>query len=143
MRKKVLLDTGPLVAFINNRENSHDWAVNEWKKIQPPFLTCEAVITVTCFILRDFYRGEDAVMSLLDTGLIQISFRLSDEIGTVRELLKRYQNVPMSLADACLVRMIELIMGSCILTLDSDFRVYRKNKNEMIDLIIADGYKRG
>ena len=139
MRKKVLLDTGPLVAFINNRENSHDWAVNEWKKIEPPFFTCEAVITETCFILRDFYGGEDAVMSLLDTGLIQISFRLSDEIGTVRELLKRYQNVPMSLADACLVRMSELIVGSCVLTLDSDFRVYRKNKNEMMNLIIADG----
>ncbi|AVH69257.1 type II toxin-antitoxin system VapC family toxin [Nostoc sp. 'Lobaria pulmonaria (5183) cyanobiont'] len=139
MRKKVLLDTGPLVAFINNRENSHDWAVNEWKKIKPPLLTCEVVISETFFILRDFYGGQDAVMSLLDTRIIQISFRLSDEIGTVRELLKRYQNVPMSLADACLVRMSELINGSSVLTLDSDFRVYRKNKNEMIDLIIADG----
>ncbi|MEH2180547.1 type II toxin-antitoxin system VapC family toxin [Nostoc sp.] len=139
MRKKVLLDTGPLVSFINNRENSHDWAVNEWKKIEPPLLTCEAVIIEACFILRDFYGGQDAVMSLLDTGIIQISFRLSDEIGTVRELLKRYQNVPMSLADACLVRMSELILGSCVLAVDSDFRVYRKNKNEMIDLIIANG----
>ncbi|MEH2072401.1 MAG: PIN domain-containing protein [Nostoc sp.] len=139
MRKKVLLDTGPLVAFINNRENSHDWAVNQWKNIQPPLLTCEAVIIEACFILRDFYGGQDAVMSLLDTGIIQISFRLSDEIGTVRELLKRYQNVPMSLADACLVRMSELINGSSVLTLDSDFRIYRKNKNEMMDLIIADG----
>ncbi|MEH2240490.1 type II toxin-antitoxin system VapC family toxin [Nostoc sp.] len=139
MRKKVLLDTGPLVAFINNRENSHDWAVNEWKKIEPPFLTCEVVINEACFLLRDFYGGQDTVMSLLDTGLIQIPFNLSDEIRTVRELLKRYENVPMSLADACLVRMSELISGSCLLTLDSDFRVYRKNKNEMIDLIIADG----
>ncbi|MEH2191695.1 MAG: PIN domain-containing protein [Nostoc sp.] len=139
MRKKVLLDTGPLVAFINNRENSHDWAVNEWKKVEPPFLTCEVVISEACFLLRDFYGGEDTVMSLLDAGLIQIPFCLSDEIKMVRELLKRYQNVPMSLADACLVRMSELILGSCLLTLDSDFRVYRKNKNEMIDLIIADG----
>jgi len=78
-------------------------------------------------------------MSLLDTALIQIPFNLSDEIGTVRESLRRYENIPMSLADACLVRMSELIAGSCLLTLDSDFRVYRKNKNEMIDLIIADG----
>ncbi len=53
--------------------------------------------------------------------------------------MKRYQNVPMSLADACLVRMSELIAGSCVLTLDSDFRIYRRNKNEMIDVIIADG----
>ncbi|MDZ8032682.1 PIN domain nuclease [Nostoc sp. DedSLP04] len=70
MRKKVLLDTGPLVASINHRENSHNWAVNEWKKIEPPLLTCEAVISETCFLLRDFYGGEDTVMSLLDTGII-------------------------------------------------------------------------
>ncbi|MEH1940155.1 MAG: PIN domain-containing protein [Nostoc sp.] len=139
MRKKILLDTGPLVAFINNRENSPDWAVNEWKKIEPPFFTCEAVITETCFILRDFYGGEGAVMSLLDTGIIQISFRISGEIGTVRELMKRYQNVPMSLADVCFIRMSELILGTCLLTLDSDFWVYWKNKNEMMNLIIADG----
>ena len=68
---------------------------------------------------------------------LQIDFSLNEEINTIRELMKRYQNVPMSLADGCLVRMSELIPGSYILTIDSDFRIYRKNKNEMIDLIIA------
>ncbi|OYD90228.1 pilus assembly protein [Nostoc sp. 'Peltigera membranacea cyanobiont' 210A] len=139
MKQNIIIDTGPLVALINNQERYHSWATKEVANLAYPFFTCEAVISETCFILRDFYGGEDTVMSLLDTGLIQISFRLSDEIGTVRELLKRYQNVPMSLADACLVRMSELINGSSVLTLDSDFRVYRKNKNEMMDLIIADG----
>jgi predicted nucleic acid-binding protein len=139
VKQNIIIDTGPLVALINNREQYHSWATQEVANLAYPFFTCEAVISEACFILRDFYGGEDTVMSLLDTGLIQISFRLSDEIGTVRELLKRYQNVPMSLADACLVRMSELISGSCVLTLDSDFRVYRKNKNEMMDLIIADG----
>ncbi|MEH1793041.1 MULTISPECIES: type II toxin-antitoxin system VapC family toxin [unclassified Nostoc] len=139
MKQNIIIDTGPLVALINNREQYHSWATQEVANLAYPFFTCEAVISEACFILRDFYGGEDAVMSLLNTGLIQISFRLSDEIGTVRELMKRYQNVPMSLADACLVRMSELISGSTVLTLDSDFRVYRKNKNEMMDLIIADG----
>ncbi len=139
MKQNIIIDTGPLVALINNREQYYSWATKEVANLAYPFFTCEAVISEACFLLRDFYGGEDTVMSLLDTGIIQISFRLSDEIGTVRELLKRYQNVPMSLADACLVRMSELINGSSVLTLDSDFRVYRKNKNEMIDLIIADG----
>ncbi len=57
-------------------------------------------------------------------------------MAEVEVLMKRYENVPMSLADACLVRMSELIPGSVILTLDSDFRIYRKNRNEAIDLII-------
>ena len=139
MKQNIIIDTGPLVALINNREQYYSWATKEVANLAYPFFTCEAVISEACFLLRDFYGGEDTVMSLLDTGLIQISFRLSDEIGTVRELLKRYQNVPMSLADACLVRMSELINGSSVLTLDSDFRVYRKNKNEMMDVIIADG----
>ncbi|MGI8500396.1 MAG: type II toxin-antitoxin system VapC family toxin [Hassallia sp.] len=139
MKQNIIIDTGPLVALISNREQYHSWATKEVANLAHPFFTCEGVITEACFILRDFYGGQDTVMSLLDTGLIQIPFNLRDEIGTVRELLKRYENVPMSLADACLVRMSELIAGSCLLTLDSDFRVYRKNKNEMIDLIIADG----
>jgi predicted nucleic acid-binding protein len=116
----------------------HSWANKEVANLAYPFFTCEAVISETCFLLRDFYGGEDTIMSLLDTGLIQISFRLSDEIRTVRELLNRYQNVPMFLTDACLVRISELISGSSVLTLDSDFRVYRKNKNEIVDVIIAD-----
>lgn len=139
MKQNIIIDTGPLVALINNREQYHSWSIQEVANLAYPFFTCEAVISEACFILRDFYGGEDAVMSLLNTGLIQISFRLSDEIGTVRELMKRDQNVPMSLADACLVRMSEFINGSSVLTLDSDFRVYRKNKNEMMDVIIADG----
>lgn len=63
-----------------------------------------------------------------------IDFRLGAEVNRIRELMKRYRNVPMSLADACLVRMNELIPGSTILTLDSDFQIYRKNQNDPIDL---------
>jgi len=75
-------------------------------------------------------------MNLISRKMIQIPFQLNDESEAIKELMKRYQNVPMSFADACLVRMTELIAGSCLLTLDSDFLVYRQNKNQMIDLII-------
>lgn len=137
MRKKVLLDTGVLVAFINKREKLHSWAIEQWKMIEPPLLTCEGVITETCFLLQDVYEGEEAVMNLISRKMIQIPFQLNnDESEAIKELMKRYQNVPMSLADACLVRMSELIAGSCVLTLDSDFLVYRQNKNQIIDLII-------
>ena len=138
MRRNVLLDTGVLVAFINQREKSHSWAIEQWKAVEPPLLTCEAVITEACFLLQDVYEGEDAVIRLISSKTIEIPFHLSEEIANIQMLMKRYQNVPMSLADACLVRMSELILGSSVLTLDSDFRIYRKNKNEIIDLMIAD-----
>lgn len=136
MRKKVLLDTGVLVAFINRREKLHSWAVEQWKMIEPPLLTCEAVITETCFLLQDVYEGEETTINLVSRKIIQIPFQINDDSEGIKELMKRYQNIPMSLADACLVRMSELIAGSCVLTLDSDFLVYRKNKNQIIDLII-------
>ncbi|BBD55404.1 type II toxin-antitoxin system VapC family toxin [Planktothrix agardhii] len=139
MKRNILLDTGVLVTFINKREKLHPWTKEQWKKIELPLLTCEAVITEACFLLQDVYEGEEAVMNLISQKIISIPFQLNDDSEAIRELMKRYQNVPMSLADACLVRMSELISGSCVLTLDSDFLVYRKNKNQIIDLIFGDG----
>lgn len=109
MKKNGLLDTCCLFAFINKREKLHSWAIEQWKTIDPPFLTCEAVITEACFLLQDVYEGEDAVMNLIAQKIIQIPFQLNEDSQAIRELMKRYQNVPMSLADACLVRMSELI----------------------------------
>ncbi len=137
MRKKVLLDTGPLVSYLKRQDQYHNWAKIEWKNIELPLLTCEAVISEACFLLKNTYKGQETVIALIRQGVIEVSFNLQDEAERIEELITRYQSVPMSLADGCLVRMSELIVGSCVLTLDSDFRFYRKNKNEMMDLIIA------
>jgi predicted nucleic acid-binding protein len=138
MLRKVILDTGVLVAILDKRDNYHNWAIQEWGKIAKSLLTCEAVITESCFILQNVYGGEDAIIALLERGTIQIDFCLNDEVKIIRDLMQRYQSVPMSFGDACLVRMSELIAESSVLTLDSDFYVYRKNRREMIDLIIPD-----
>ncbi|WP_254174605.1 type II toxin-antitoxin system VapC family toxin [Planktothrix pseudagardhii] len=136
MRNKILLDTGPLVSYLKRQDQYHSWVVSEWGKSQFPLFTCEAVISEACFLLHRTYGGEKAVIALLKSGVIKIPFHLTEEIEVIGNLMQRYQNVPMSLADACLVRMSELIPGSSILTLDSDFRIYRKNQHEMINLII-------
>jgi predicted nucleic acid-binding protein len=99
-------------------------------------LTCEAVITEACFLLQNLYAGEDSIFGLLRDNLLTISFHLEDEIVSINELMNRYQSVPMSFADACLVRMSELYPDSIVLTLDSDFTIYRKNRNQVISLII-------
>lgn len=138
MRRRVLLDTGPLVAFLNRRDGFHSWVTGELATIEPPLLTCEAVISEACFLLRNVYGSQDAPISLLNTGLIQIPLRLNEEAEPIRELLTRYQSVPMSLADACLVRMAEQYLDSSVLTLDSDFRIYRKNRNQMIPVIMPE-----
>ncbi|MEO8893836.1 MAG: pilus assembly protein, partial [Coleofasciculaceae cyanobacterium] len=65
MKQNVLLDAGLLLAFVNKRENFHPWALEQWKMVNPPLLTCEAVLTEACFLLQDVYGGEDAVMGLV------------------------------------------------------------------------------
>jgi uncharacterized protein len=138
MKQKILLDTGTLVAVLSKRDSYHEWSKQAWGEIAAPFLTCEAVITEACFILQDVYGGEETLLQLLEQRTLIIPFRLDEESPRIRELMTRYQSVPMSLADACLVRMSELIQGSTILTLDSDFRIYRKNGKESIEVIMPD-----
>jgi len=77
-------------------------------------------------------------LKLIERELIQMPLKLKDEISLVESLLDKYKNIPMSLADACLVRMSEQIADSTICTLDSDFKIYRKDKRKVIPLIIPD-----
>lgn len=101
-----------------------------------PFLTCEAVITEACFLLHYLPEGEKDVLSLVEAGIIEIDFSISGEVETIKTLMEKYKSVPMSLADACLVRISELNDDSVVFTLDSDFWIYRKNGREEIPLII-------
>jgi uncharacterized protein len=136
MKRQVLLDTGPLVALLDRGDHFHAWMKEIWATVEPPVLTCEAVMTEACFLLRSLYGGKEAAISLLHRGIVQIPFDLSEEAQSIEELMKRYSSVPMALADACLVRMAELLVNSELLTLDSDFVIYRKNRNEAIATIM-------
>ena len=136
MRRQVILDTGPLVAFLNSRDKRHDWFVEQWSSISPAFLTCEAVVSEACFLLRGWHGGVDSIFELFERKVLSTSFSLAEHIGPVFALLKKYRDVPMSMADACLVRMTELHQESSILTFDTDFNIYRRHKYRVIPLLI-------
>jgi len=138
MPKSIILDTSVLVALLSVRDNHHAWAKATVEAIATPFLTCEAVLTETCFLLRSHDMGRREVLRSLQQGYIQVPFHLSDEAEAINLLMNRYQNVPMSLADACLVRMSEIYVDSAVLTLDSDFKIYCKHRNELIPVIMPD-----
>jgi predicted nucleic acid-binding protein len=114
MNKKVIIDTGVVVAYLSKSDKFHEWAKSELNKINAPLLTCEAVIVESYFLLKNTYGAVDLIFSLLRTKQIAIPFSLSSEMAEIEALMKRYENVPMSVADACLVRMSELIPGSVI-----------------------------
>lgn len=138
MNGPVITDTGPLVALLNRRERHHAWARERFSLIRPPAITCEAVISESCFLLRNVDTGVEALMQLIERGVVATPFALADELPAVARLLKRYSSVPMSLADACLVRMAERFTHSAVLTLDGDFRVYRKNSRQVIPTLMPE-----
>lgn len=136
MKPHIIIDTGPLVAAINRKDRFHPWVVQQLSNIQMPLYTCEAVVSEACFLLQMVYGAQQALLAWLNQGLLMIDFQLSAEVAAVRALMERYESVPMSLADACLVRMVELRPNSTVLTLDTDFMVYRINRNQPIPAIL-------
>lgn len=138
MRRQVILDTGPLVALLNSRDGYHEWAKTLWSEIEPPLITCEAVIAEACFLMGKLRAGPSVVVELLRRGAVATSFSLADELEAVERLLKRYGSVPMSLADACLVRMSELYGDSEVMTVDSDFRIYRRHGRRVIPTLMPE-----
>ena len=131
-----LLDTGPLVAFLDRRDPHHAWSIARFREIRPPLFTCEPVIVEACFLLRKTPAISLAVLGLVASGDLVPDFRLCEEIAAVAALMDRYADVPMSLADACLVRMAELHHGGRVLTLDGDFRVYRMHGRAEVPAIL-------
>jgi len=134
--KKVIIDTGPIVAFLNKSDKYHEWALMQFARLQPPFFTCESVISEVCFLLRNSEAGRQNTLSLIERNLLQIPFNLEHEIDALKSLLKKYKDIPMALADACLVRMSEQISESVIFTMDSDFNIYRKDRRKLIPVIM-------
>jgi predicted nucleic acid-binding protein len=139
MNRRVLLDTGPLVAALDRRDTHHEWAKLQWRQAAPPLLTCESVLSEACFLLRPVPGGSDEVMDLLHRGAVEVAFHLEDHLEPLAHLVRKYASVPMSLADACLVRMAELSPESMILTLDHDFRLYRKSGRHVLPVIMPEG----
>ena len=133
---RVVVDTGPLVALLNRRDRHHAWVRQVLDTVEPPIFTCEAVVSEACFLLGRLAGGEDALLALLANRVVTIDFQLHTEIETVRGLMRKFATVPMSLADACLVRMSELDVQTTIVTLDGDFRVYRRNRRHVIPTIM-------
>lgn len=140
-KEKVIIDTGPLVAYINKSDKFHEWAIRQFARLKPPVFTCESVISESCFLLRNLANGPDKIMSLLERKLVLLPFTLGLEIRLIKRLIDKYKNIPMSVADACLVRMSEQIADSRICTLDSDFTIYRKESRKVIPVIMPDNLK--
>lgn len=127
-----IADTGFLVAFANRGDRHHDWAVRLAERVDEPLLTCEAVLAETAFHLESV----PLVLAMLRDGLVALAFDCREHLDHLAALAGRYADRHPDLADLCLIRMSELHPRHSVITVDrADFRVYRRNKRDMIPLI--------
>jgi predicted nucleic acid-binding protein len=134
MGRSVLVDAGFVVALLSRRDRHHRWAAMQAPRFAPPWITCEAVLSEAFHLLGS--AGEPELAELLRRAAVTMSFDLGDELGPVLKLMGKYADVPMSLADACLVRMTETLAEPVVLTTDDDFRIYRRHSRQVVPCVL-------
>lgn len=130
-----IVDTGPLVAYLDSAERHHLWVKDRIATLDTPLLVCEPVLVEAMHILKHLPAAQQMLLKYLENGALKIGFRLEEHVAALRALHRKYSDIPMSLADACVVRMAEIHEHHSVFTLDSDFEVYRKNGRSPLVLI--------
>ena len=131
-----LTDSGPVVALLNHRDEHHEWAREQFKQFSAPLLTCEGVITEATHMLQFDGLPPWGSLELIERKIVSVQFDLESHLDRVLSLMKKYADTPMDFVDACLVTMTEAKRSCRLLTLDSDFRIYRRFERQAIPLII-------
>jgi predicted nucleic acid-binding protein len=131
----LLIDTGPLVALLDRSDANHAWAVEQFSHLASPLVTCEGAISEAAHLLQDAGVKPWGVLELVQRNIVVVQFDLESHIDRVLSLMKKYADTPMDFVDACLVVMTEEKQACRLITLDSDFRIYRRFERQTIPLI--------
>ena len=134
MPRSCIVDSGALVSLLDPQEEHHRWAQESFLRQPEPWFTCEAVVSEALFLLHEPHAR--ALDKLLRQRNLLLNFSLEAELVAVLDLRAKYANVPMSLADACLVRMSETLPDPLVLTTDSDFKIYRRHSRQVIPCLL-------
>jgi predicted nucleic acid-binding protein len=135
----ILIDAGPLTALLNPNDEFHAWARAIMRQLPAPLFTSEPVLAEVSHLLQRDGCDSDELFALAEKDVIRVGIRFEHERTALRQVMARYRDVPMSLADATLVRMSELQRDSLVFTLDADFRIYRRHRNNAIPVLMPEG----
>ena len=131
----LLTDSGPLIALLDRSDEHHEWVAEQFSHLSGPLLTCEGAITEATHLLKDAGVPPWGVLELIERKIVSVQFDLESNLDRVLSLMEKYADAPMDFVDACLVAMTEEKRECKLLTLDSDFRVYRRFERQTISLI--------
>ncbi len=130
----IIMDTGPLVAYIRRRDKYHHWARQVFAGLSQEIWCCEAVMSEAAFLLAPPSQGTARLLGIADRMVFPFAYKEQKEV--VDALMLKYRNVPMSFADAGLVAIFK--PGTKILTVDSDFLIYRTLDGQPLDVIMPE-----
>ena len=124
MGKPAIVDASFLVALWRKNDQNHSWAVQQARLHPPPWITCESVLSDADHLLAP--EGCATLRLACRRGALQVAPLHEEAFIPVLNLLEKYADIPMSIADACVVRLTEILPDPLLLTPDSDFKIYRR-----------------
>jgi uncharacterized protein len=125
----ILVDTGPLVALIHQDDNEHRLCKDTFLTFSEPLGTVWPVLTEALYLLNFSWEAQNALWEMIQAGAVEILPLGTDDVARMRDLMRKYRDLPMDLADAALVRAAERERLRRIFTLDRrDFQIYRPSR---------------
>jgi uncharacterized protein len=122
----ILVDAGPLVAIIDADDQHHEKCVATLQMVREPLGTVWPPLTEAMYLLADLPKAQDVLWEMIERGAIQLLPLQSGDVPRMRELMSKYADRHMDLADAALIRVAEREGVRKIFTIDrKDFSVYR------------------
>jgi predicted nucleic acid-binding protein len=134
--RRVLLDTGPLVALLAHNDAYHRQCVETLADLSPPLLTCWPVLTEAAWILRRYPRPADRLNDARSAGLFDILSLNADDLPAIAAVMRRYENAGLQFADAALAHLAERENIRTVFTTDRrDFSIIRLKRNRPFILL--------
>lgn len=134
MPKNYIADSSALVALLSRDDQHHDWMAAQAGRLPWPWLTCEPALTEAFHLVGT--QGTRRLKDLLRSNVLTLSFDLGGQLEPVLLLMDKYAGLPMSLTDACLVRMSETLPDPVIITADADFKIYRRHSRQVVPCLM-------
>jgi len=132
--KNLVVDAGFLVALWHRNDRHHSWAMAAAEVNPPPWMACESALSEADHLLSR--PGRRTLRMAVRRGAIRLVATLAEETSAILTLLEKYDNVPMSVADACTVRLTEILSDPLVLTTDADFRIYRRQSRKVVPCLL-------
>jgi uncharacterized protein len=132
---RILVDTGPLVALVDDDDADHARCVATAKTLTGTLVTTWPVITEACYLLSDDLKAQDALLAKIESGDLVLDPMGPEDIPAIRALLHKYRDLPADLADATLVRLADRDGLDNVFTLDEHFHVYRTRRRRPFRMV--------